>query len=186
MDWLFMVEQTDLPDGSPKRLLHVAPEPWLGRRFRKLRNIEYISIDLYNPHAMLRMDVTDIEFPDNHFDVVYCSHVLEHVPDDRRALKEFYRVLKPGGWAMLQVPITAEVTFEDPAAVTREDRERLYGHPEHVRRYGIDYKEKPAEAGFTVRVFTAKEIIKDRDKKRMGFDDHHYVFYCVKEPGNLI
>src|SRR5262249_12426105 len=77
-------------------------------------------------------------------------HVLEHVPDDRRAMREFYRVLKPGGWAILLVPITVERTFEDPAVVDPAERLRLFGQEDHVRRYGPDYGDRLSEAGFAV------------------------------------
>ena len=181
MDWLFMLEHTGLLDGTPKRLLHVAPELALEIKFREINNINYLSGDLNNPNAMIRIDVTDIGFPEDHFDIIYCSHVLEHVTEDRKAMKELFRVLKPKGWAMLQVPITARETFEDPTATTPEDRERLYGHREHVRRYGLDYKDRLTEAGFAVQVFSSNELTGDRDPLEWGFDKHHFVFFCVKE-----
>ena len=90
---LYMTRKTDLFNGHPKRMLHVAPEPELSRWLRKAANINYVSADLLNPQAMVRMDICDIQYRDNTFDVIYCSHVLEHVPDDTKAMREFWRVL---------------------------------------------------------------------------------------------
>jgi len=98
----------------------------------------YLTADLFDPLAMVKMDVTNIEYPDHSFDVIYCSHVLENVQDDRRALREFYRILKPNGWAILLVPVTAQKTFEDPSVTSPEDRLRLFGETYRVRRYGPD------------------------------------------------
>jgi SAM-dependent methyltransferase len=149
--WLYLNRKTDLFDGQQKKMLHVAPESQLVRLFEKRDYIDYLSADLF-AHAMVKRDITEIHYPDNTFDVIYCSHVLEHVCDDRKAMGEFYRVLKPGVWAILQVPITADTTFEDPTVISPEERERLFGQNDHVRRYGPDYKDRLMEAGFSLRV----------------------------------
>jgi ubiquinone/menaquinone biosynthesis C-methylase UbiE len=120
-------------------MLHVAPEPCFERRFRERLGKSYITGDLFDPGAMVKMDITDIKYPDQSFDVIYCSHVLEHVQDDRRAMREFHRVLKRAGWAILLVPVTAEVTFEDPAIIEPRERLEAFGQEDHVRRYGSDY-----------------------------------------------
>jgi ubiquinone/menaquinone biosynthesis C-methylase UbiE len=88
------------------------------------------------------MDITDIQYPDNTFDVIYCSHVLEHVPDDRKAMREFARVLKPEGWAVFMVSLSEEHTIEDPSITSPAERERLFGQHDHVRRYGPDFKDR--------------------------------------------
>ncbi len=137
-------------DGRLKRMLHVAPEPQLARLFQRARYIDYLSADLGSPRAMVKMDITNIQYPANHFDVIYCSHVLEHVPNDRQAMREFHRVLKHDGWAVLQVPITAETTFEDPSVTDPRERERLFGQHDHVRCYGLDYADRLRSAGFSV------------------------------------
>jgi SAM-dependent methyltransferase len=95
-----------------------------------------------NPRAMVRMDITDIQYPKDTFDVIYCSHVLEHVVDDRKAMREFHRVLRPDGWALLLVPITVEKTFEDPSVTDPEERLSVFGQEDHVRCYGPDYVER--------------------------------------------
>ena len=104
-------------------------------------NIDYLSADLNSPSAMVKMDITNIKYEDNSFDVIICNHVLEHIPDDRKAMSELYRVLKPGGWAILQVPISLLLnkTYEDPTVTTPEEREKVFGQSDHVRIYAKDY-----------------------------------------------
>jgi SAM-dependent methyltransferase len=114
--------------------------------------IDYVSGDLDSPLAMLRMDLTSMPFGAAAFDVVLCNHVLEHVLDDRAAMKELLRVLKPGGWAILQVPIKRERTLEDVTVSTPEERLKVFGQRDHVRIYGRDYGERLASAGFGVTV----------------------------------
>src|SRR5689334_19446842 len=125
--WLYLKNKTNLLDGTPKRVLHVAPERCLEPQFRKALGRGYLTADLDSRRAMLRMDITKIDLADNLFDVIYCSHVLEHVVEDRQALREFYRVLKPNGWAILLVPVTVDRTLEDPTIVSPEERLRVYG-----------------------------------------------------------
>ena len=104
---------------------------------------------------MVKMDITDIQYDDDSFDAIVCCHVLEHVLDDRKAISEFYRTLKPGGWAILQVPVSLSLytTLEDPTVTTREGRERVFGQANHVRLYGKNYKNRLEEAGFSVEEF---------------------------------
>lgn len=130
---------------------------------------------------MVRMDITQIDFPDNSFDVIYCSHVLEHVVDDRQAMQEFYRVLRPGGWAVLLVPITADQTFEDPAIVSPQDRLQMFGQADHVRRYGPDFVDRLKDAGFEVRVIRVSDLYGRVDAMRMGLTAAcGDIFHCTK------
>jgi glycosyltransferase involved in cell wall biosynthesis/SAM-dependent methyltransferase len=179
--WLYMERNTDLFDGNHKRMLHVAPEPELARLFRKPDYIEYLSADLFASNAMVKMDITDIQYSANSFDVIYCSHVLEHVPDDNKAMREFHRVLKPGGWAILQVPITADSTFEDETANSDERRVQLFGQHDHVRRYGPDYKDRLADSGFTVTVNGFARELDDRATSRFGLTREEDVYFCRKQ-----
>lgn len=182
LDWLFLKEETDLFNGRQKRLLHVAPEEIFEKKFRALPGIVYVSVDLASPRAMVRADVTCLPFEDESFEIIYCSHVLEHVPNDRRAIKEFYRVLKLGGWGLLQVPITSHRTFEDPTITSPIERARVFGQYDHVRRYGPDYKARLEESGFKVKVISAGELIKkEEDFYRMGLDRKGLIFYCLKD-----
>jgi len=178
--WLYFKQRTDLFDGRFKRFLHVAPEPRLSRMLVKIPNIEYVSGDLSAGDALVRLDVTDIAFPAGRFDVVYCSHVLEHVVDDRRAMRELGRVLKPGGWAILQVPIKGDTTIEDPSVVTPAERERVFGQRDHVRIYGRDYADRLAEAGFAVTVDGFARGLPPVKARYFGLDREEDIYVCGK------
>jgi SAM-dependent methyltransferase len=162
-------------------MLHVAPEYQLSRLFQEADCIDYLSADLSSPTAMVRMDITDIQYPDASFDVIYCSHVLEHVSDDQRAMRELHRVLQPGGWAILQVPISADATFEDPTVTSPEAREELFGQDDHLRRYGPDYVDRLAAVGFSVSVDGFVRELNDREIIRCGLMRSEDVYFCRKE-----
>jgi SAM-dependent methyltransferase len=178
--WLYFQERTNLFDASRKKFLHVAPEPPVSQPLRKFSQLDYLSADLGSPFAMEKMDITDIGYPDAHFDVIYCSHVLEHVPDDVKAIREFVRVLKPGGWAILQVPIFGSKTITDPEVKTREDRLRIYGHPDHVRIYGADYKLRLEAAGFDVTVDNFVNTLSKERLTFLGINPDENVYFCRK------
>jgi Methyltransferase domain len=178
---LYLRHRTDLFDGRHKKMLHVAPEAQLSRLFASASGIEYLSADLFSSAAMVRMDIADIEYPDETFDVICCSHVLEHVSDDRRAMRELHRVLRTGGLAILQVPIsTADETFEDPTITTPEERERAFGQFDHVRRYGADYKDRLEDAGFSVQVDGFVRELNDEAVTRFGLMRSEDVYRCTK------
>jgi len=181
LDWLFLQLKTDLFIGKPKKMLHVAPENIFESKFKKLPYLQYVTADLNNPMVMYNFDITGIPFPENSFDVIYCSHVLEHVPDDRKAMREFLRILRIGGWALLQVPITGTRTFEDPSITDPYERRRLFGQEDHVRRYGPDYKNRLEEAGFKVTSYRASDFIEnEEDYYRMGIQKSRMIFFCEK------
>lgn len=177
--WLFLTRRTDLFDGRPRKVLHIAPEECLVRRLRESLAGEYITADLNDPRAMARIDVTDIAWPDATFDVIYCSHVLEHVPDDRRAMRELHRVLRPGGWAIVMVPVGAERTLEDPGIVEPAARRRAFGQEDHVRLYGPDVAERLTGAGFAVTVTCPGDFA--GEASRMGLTPASgEVYRCVR------
>lgn len=131
-------------------VLHIAPEACFIKRFEKLHGEQYITADIESPLAKVKMDIHDIPFPANTFDALLCNHVLEHVRDDIRAMSEIHRVLKPGGFAILQVPFfnpIPEVTLEDPTIIDPREREKAYGQNDHVRKYGKDYTKRMERAG---------------------------------------
>jgi SAM-dependent methyltransferase len=178
----FFREQTNIFK-SPVRLLHIAPEPTLSYFFKKSPNIDYLTADINPEHVMEQMDITSISYKDHSFDAIICNHVLEHIPNDRLAMQELYRVLKPGGWAVLQVPFSAtlEQTFEDPSVKEPLDRERVFGQKDHVRIYGIDYRSRLEEAGFKVNLFLwIAENGFLRKGKRMKLNPEEPVFFCTK------
>lgn len=151
------LKQRGLPRAG-QRVLHVAPDRSLRERIQATPGITYIAGDKKEPGytyppGTVDLDVTSLPYPADHFDLVICSHVLEHVPDDRRAMRELCRVLKPGGVAILLVPMSDRpVTDEDPAVIDPDERQRRFGQRDHVRLYGRDYIERLREAGFTVTV----------------------------------
>ncbi len=149
--WLYLREQTTF-FSAPQRVLHIAPEYCFLKLFKKQKNLDYTTADLISPWADVKMDVQAIPFPDSQFDVVICNHVLEHVDSDYKAMQEIHRVLKPGGFAILQVPmdLSMERTLEDPAFNTPELREKHYQQRDHLRLYGRDYGNRLRNAGFIV------------------------------------
>lgn len=166
--WLYFQRRTDLFDGKPKHVLHIAPEDCFVHRLREKLGKSYLTADLEDPAVMVQMDITDIRYPDGSFDVIYCSHVLQHVSDDVKAMRELCRVLKPGGWAVLLVPVFLPQTFEDPKITDPAERWRVYGHPDFLRGYGPDYCDRLKSAGFSVSVFRAIDFVDPGDICRMG------------------
>lgn len=149
--WLYLQRETDL-FSRPQRLLHIAPEWCFLKPLRRLSHLDYVTADLESPWADVHMDIHRMPFADNSFDAVLCNHVLEHVADDRQALREILRVLKPGGWAILQSPVdrSRNETLEDPSVTDPRTREKVFGQDDHVRLYGRDYARRIEEAGFSV------------------------------------
>ncbi len=176
--WLWVTRSTDLLDGRPKRVLHVAPEACFEPRLRRALGDGYLTADLHDPRAVVKIDVTRIGFPDASFDVVVCSHVLEHVPDDRAAMREIRRVLKDGGWAVLNVPTSGATTDEDPGLADPAERLRRFGQEDHVRRYGADYVERLREAGFRVRTIRVEDVAGAGDAARMGLTAESGEIFC--------
>ena len=171
LDWLFLCERTNLLH-EPIRLLHVAPEPGLSRRFQALETVDYVSADYDSTLASERMDIRNIDYRDESFDAIVCNHVLEHVDDDRTALSELARVLKRGGWALLQVPIdpSSDETYDDPTLTSARERERAFGQYDHVRVYAKDYPSRLSEAGFEVDVIGYAQEFTSEEISRMGLD----------------
>ena len=170
--WLYLLRDTDF---FRKRLtvLSIAPEQCFLKRFRSLPNLDYITADLDSPIADVQADVLDLPFGDNEFDVVFCNHVLEHVQDDTKAMSELYRVMKPGGWGICQVPMDLglRVTYEDASITDREARKRAFGQYDHVRRYGVDYFDRLADAGFEVEQVKYCESLGEKDVERYALSD---------------
>lgn len=176
--WLFLQRRGHLLEGG-RRMLHVAPEVALEAHFRSVIGDGYVSADLTDPRAMVKIDITDIAYPDDSFDIVYCSHVLEQVEDDRKAMRELRRVLAPGGWAILAVPIGRETTFEDASITTAAERQRVFGQWDHVRIYGRDYLDRLREAGFNVEVIRPSDLQPESECVRMGITDAAgEIFFC--------
>ncbi len=149
--WLYLNEETNFFRDKLK-VLHIAPEQAFYKRFKQMSNLHYVTADLHSPLADVKADITKLPFSDNEFDVIFCNHVLEHIPDDTKAMNELYRVLKKGGWGIFQVPLdrTREKTYEDFSISDPKERTVHFGQYDHVRVYGQDYFSKLEKAGFTV------------------------------------
>ena len=151
--WLYLQNETNFFSSKTKlKVLHFAPEQEFYKRFKKQSNIEYTTTDLLSPLADVKADICNLPFEDNQYDIVLCNHVLEHIPDDTKAMQELYRVLKPGGMAILQIPqdLNRAVTFADDSITNQKERAKIFGQYDHVRIYGRDYFDKLRSIGFTV------------------------------------
>ena len=165
--WLYLKQRSNIFEDHLK-VLHFAPEQPFLKRFKALKNLDYTTADLDSPIADLHLDVTNIDLPDNQYDVVICNHVLEHVNDVNKAFSEIKRILKPGGWAILMVPINPNVdTWEDPTITDPEERKRNFGQYDHVRQFGRDYAQVLEKAGFTVDADRIYYDLTDEQRERM-------------------
>jgi predicted SAM-dependent methyltransferase len=169
--WLYLKNETDFFT-SNKKVLHFAPEQAFYKRFRQLKNLDYTTTDLLSPLADVKADICDLPFEDNTYDVILCNHVLEHIPDDTKAMQELYRVLKPNGIAILQIPqdLNRETTFEDNTITDKKERAEIFGQYDHVRIYGRDYFDKLRSIGFKVEEvdYTSKLSSEKIDKYRLA------------------
>ena len=165
--WLYLINETVLFEKKIK-LLHFAPEQAFYKRFKKLNNIQYDSIDINSPLAKIKADICNLPIKDNTYDFILCNHVLEHVLDDKKAMSELYRVLKKGGTGIFQVPIdmNRKKTFQDDSITDKLERNKIFGQYDHVRVYGKDYFNKLENTGFKVqqidysKEFSNEEILK--------------------------
>jgi SAM-dependent methyltransferase len=167
--WLFLRDETDFFTSTKKlKTLHIAPEQCFLSIFKKQQNLEYITSDLESPIADVKADICNLPFEDNSFDVIFCNHVLEHIPDDKKAMQELFRVLKKGGFGIFQVPqdLNIDITFEDNSITDKKERARIFGQYDHVRVYGKDYFDRLREIGFKVNEidYTKKIALKKLER----------------------
>ena len=175
--WHFLNRRTDLMTGR-HRVLHTAPEPCLEDRLRPRRNLRYRSVDRFDPKADLRADLSDLPLPTASIDVLITSHVLEHVQDDRRAMAELGRVVRPGGWAVVMVPFDPRLpeSPEDPANDTPAKRLAAYGHPYHYRIYGADLVDRLRAAGFAPVVHDSRRLLSGHQRRRYRINRNHLLW----------
>jgi predicted SAM-dependent methyltransferase len=162
--WLYLKNETDFFTAE-KKVLHFAPEQAFYKRFRKMKNLDYTTTDLNSPLADVKADICNLPFNDNEYDVILCNHVLEHIPEDTKAMQELYRVLKPGGIGIFQIPqdLTRQVTFEDDSITDKKERAEIFGQYDHVRVYGRDYFQKLRSIGFKVDEVDYTAILSKED-----------------------
>lgn len=188
--WMFWKEKTNLFSSfRPLKVLHFAPESRFHLYFSQLKTLDYhacdINLDKYKSWeigTVTKADITDIPFSDDYFDVILCNHVLEHIPDDHKAMTELFRVLKPGGWSTLQVPIkySLDETYEDFSINTPEGRAKAFGQHDHVRWYGKDYPQRLKKSGFKVDENDYINTFTDSEQKRLGLAANGLIYYCTK------
>ena len=169
--WLYLQNETDFFTKNYK-VLHIAPEQEFLRKFKKMKNLDYTSADLFSPIVDVKADILDLPFEDESFDVIFCNHVLEHIEDDRKAMRELYRVMKKGGWGILQVPMknSLEKTYEDFTITDPKERQKNFGQYDHVRWYGMDYFDRLKSVGFDAEANFYSQKFSDADIKKFGLN----------------
>ena len=169
--WLYLQNETDFFTKNYK-VLHIAPEQEFLRKFKKMKNLDYTSADLFSPIVDVKADILDLPFEDESFDVIFCNHVLEHIEDDRKAMSELYRVMKKGGWGILQVPMknSLEKTYEDFTITDPKERQKHFGQYDHVRWYGMDYFDRLKSVGFDAEANFYSQKFSDADIKKFGLN----------------
>lgn len=179
--WLYLKNETTF-FSAPLRVLHFAPEQAFVQKFKKQKNLTYTTTDLNSPIADVKADICDLPFKDNSFDFIICNHVLEHIPDDTKAMQELYRVLAPAGTAIVQVPYDAkrEITFEDDTITDQSERTRIFGQYDHLRVYGMDYFKKLSSIGFDVNALDYTSGISSDDIERYRLCKGELLPVCKK------
>ena len=178
--WLYFDRETDFFDFAAD-VLHIAPEQAFIKRFRQLNHRSYITSDLHSPLADVQADICNLPFSDQQFDWVVCNHVLEHIPNDKIAMQEIYRVLKPGGTAILQVPLRLDQnTFEDDRITDPKERAQVFGQYDHVRIYGKDYQNRLKQVGFTVKMLAYAEQLTSEEQTHYAVPANEIIPVCTK------
>lgn len=184
--YLYLLNRTEIFI-NPGKLLHVAPEIRLENIFKSNPKLDYLTADINPEGVMVQMDITRINYPECTFDYIICNHVLEHIEDDAQAISELYRVLKPDGWAILQVPISLSLkrTYEDFSIKTEFERRKAYGQADHVRIYARDYKDRLTQAGFDVKIFSWITDPKNFGglQNKFGLNTQEKVYFAEKKSG---
>ena len=162
--WLFLKSDTDF-FSKAKKVLHFAPEQAFYKRFRKIKSLDYLTVDLNSPIADIKADICQLPFNSNSFDFILCNHVLEHINDDLKAMHELFRVMKPGGMGVFQIPldINRKTTFEDNSIINRKQRTKIFGQYDHVRIYGMDYFNRLETCGFRVEKVDYTKTLSDKE-----------------------
>jgi SAM-dependent methyltransferase len=182
--WMYLKDRTKFFEQS-FHVLHIAPEACFIKRFEKIHGDHYITADIESPLAKVKMDIHQIPFEQNTFDAVLCNHVLEHVRDDIKAISEINRVLKPGGFAILQVPFFNPVgatTFEDPTITDKREREKIFGQDDHVRKYGDDYPARIQKGGLRPMAEHYIDEISEDVRKKFGLTKGEIIYGGTKLP----
>ncbi|MCC5635706.1 class I SAM-dependent methyltransferase [Nostoc sp. CHAB 5844] len=160
--------------------LHFAPEKFIEPWLRSISE-KYLSVDLCSPNAMQQMDIINLQLPDNSFSLIWCSHVLEHIDNDKKAMSELFRVLRPSGMAVIMVPIYGDSTYEDPELKTPEERLRHFKQEDHVRLYGLDISNRLENVGFQVDMISTSNLSADvKSRYIIEYPSTKEIFLCSK------
>ena len=179
--WLYLSRETDFLKKN-LRVLHIAPEQVFYATFKALKNWDYTTTDLHSPLADVKADICALPFENDHYDLIFCNHVLEHIPDDQKAMKELYRILKKGGTLIAQVPLdeNRNATFEDATVTDSKERTRIFGQYDHVRIYGLDYYERLNAIGFDARGIAYLKSLSKEEIQRFGLPKAERIPVAVK------
>jgi predicted SAM-dependent methyltransferase len=163
-------------------VLHIAPEQCFLKLFRKQKNLDYTTADLYSPIADVKADICNLPFKNNMYDVIFCNHVLEHIENDKKAMSELYRVLKPGGMGIFQIPqeLDREKTYEDFSITSPEERTKHFGQYDHVRIYGKDYFNRLRKVGFKVNELDYSKKLSNAMIKKYCLANGEILPVCTK------
>ena len=182
--WLYLQNETDFfSSEKTQKVLHIAPEQCFLDIFKKQKNLDYLTSDLESPIADVKADICNLPFDDNSFDIIFCNHVLEHIPDDKKAMQELYRVLKTNGMGIFQIPqdLSREKTFEDNSITDKKERAKIFGQYDHVRIYGRDYFDKLRSVGFTVKEIDYTQKIAPEKLERFSLMKGEILPICYKK-----
>jgi SAM-dependent methyltransferase len=165
--WLYLKNETNF-FSSEKKVLHFAPEQAFYKRFKKMKNLYYVTTDLNSPLADVKADICNLPFKNDEFDMILCNHVLEHIPDDTKAMQELYRVMNVGGIGIIQIPqdLSRATTFQDNSITDKKERAKIFGQYDHVRIYGRDYFNKLRSIGFKVEEVDYTSNLSEEDIAR--------------------
>jgi SAM-dependent methyltransferase len=179
--WLYLERETPFLN-DPIKVLHLAPEQIFYQKFRNFSHWEYTTTDLHSPLADVKADICKLPFEENTYDLILCNHVLEHIPDDRKAMSELYRVLKKGGTLIAQVPLdeTRKTSFEDDSITNPTERSRIFGQYDHVRIYGMDYYTRLEKTGFNVTAIQNIPGLSQADFVRYALPKNESIPVAVK------
>lgn len=179
--WLYLKQKTDFFT-KPYKMLHIAPEQCFYKLFKSQANLNYVTGDYNSPIADIHFDLHKAPFNDNSFDIIFCNHVLEHVEDSFICMKELYRIMKPGGWGIFQVPLNSSnpKTLEDKNIITEHDRQKYYWQKDHLRLFGLDYKDKLTAANFSVTVDDFINTISPHLQERYCLPRGEMIYLCKK------
>lgn len=178
--WLFLKLEMKIMTQNDLSILHFAPEKYLENKLRKISD-KYITADIEGDDVDIKVDITNTPFEKETFKLILCSHVLEHVNDDRKALKELLRILKPDGTALIIIPVERESTFEDSSVTDPEERLKIFGQRDHVRIYGEDFINRLIESGFKVKTYLPKDLFSEDEQIKYGIKiESDRLYICSK------